>query len=220
MIAVLVALFSAELVLWFDEELVVEVVTRLLALFEADALCAAWFAVEELAFCAALAAVEFVLSFFVLAAFEAELTFDAELLVDAELLAALAALVAVFEVLPVPALAVPPLDALRLSAALPDVVDVLPPLEDGLLNDELPTDVDDPVEVAVAVFEVLLELAVLLLELALFAAALLVEDADFTLLAFCALLAVEASDVVAALFALFEAEDISVDALLLLALAF
>jgi len=219
-IAVLVALFSAELVLWFDDELVAELVVWLLELLEADALCDALFREAELASCAALAEVEFVAAFFVLAAFEAELTFDAELLVDAELLALLAALVAVFEVLPVPALAVPPLDALRLSAALPEVVDVLPPLEDGLLNDELPTDVEDPVEVAVAVFKVLLELAVLLLELALFAAALPVEDADFTLLAFCALLAVEALVEVSDLFALLEAEDISVVALLLLALAF
>jgi hypothetical protein len=83
-IAVLVALFSAELVLWFDDELVAELVLLLLALFEADALCDALLRLEELAFCAALAEVEFVVAFFDLAAFEAELTFELELSLDAD----------------------------------------------------------------------------------------------------------------------------------------
>jgi hypothetical protein len=60
----------------------------------------------------------------------------------------------------------------------------------------------------------------LLLVLPLLADALSVEAADFALLAFCALLEVEASVVEADLFALLEAEDMSVVALLLLALAF
>lgn len=64
------------------------------------------------------------------------------------------------------------------------------------------------------------ELAALLLVLALFAAALLVDAADFTSLACCALLAVEAFDVVSEVLALLEAEDIFVDAAYLLALAF
>lgn len=218
--AVLFALLFTLVTLWFDDELLAVLVLWLLELFEADALFHALLRLEELASCAAFAEVEFVDAFFVFAAVEAELTFDAELLVDAELLALLAAFVAVLDALPVALLADAPLDALRLSAAVPDVVDVLPPLEDGLLKDELPTDVEDPFVPADAVFEVLFALAVLLLLLALFATALSVDDADFTLLAFCVLLAVEALVVALDLFALLEAEDISVVALLLLALAF
>jgi hypothetical protein len=67
---------------------------------------------------------------------------------------------------------------------------------------------------------VALEVAALLLVLPLLADALSVEAADFTLLAFCALLDADELDVESALFALLEAEDISVVALVLLALAF
>jgi len=67
---------------------------------------------------------------------------------------------------------------------------------------------------------VALEFAALLLVFALLADALSVDAADFTLLACCALLDAEESDVEAALFPLLEAEDISVVAELLLALAF
>ena len=216
----LVALFSDVLVLWFFVLLVAELVLLLLALLEADALCEALLAVEELAFCAALAEVESVAAFFVLAAFEAELTFEFELSLDADWLALLDASVLVPDVLLVALLADAPLDALRLLAAVPEVVDVLPPLDDGLLNAELPTDVDEPFLLADAVLEVELELAVLLLVLPLLAEALSVEAADFTLLAFCALLEVEELDVVSDLLALLEAEDMSVVAALLLALAF
>jgi hypothetical protein len=61
---------------------------------------------------------------------------------------------------------------------------------------------------------------VLLAVLALLAEALSVDAADFTSLACCALLAVEAFDVVSDVLALLDDEDMSVVAALLLALAF
>jgi hypothetical protein len=126
--------------------------------------------------------------------------------------------VAVLEAFVVPSLADAPLDALRLSAAVPEVVDVLPPLDDGLLNDELPTDVEEPFVPADAVLEVVLWLDVSLLLLAPFAAELSLAAADLTLLAVFAPLEVEASVVEWVLFALLEAEDVFVEDALLLAL--
>jgi hypothetical protein len=124
-IAVLLALFSAELVLWFDEELVAEFVLWLLALFDADALFEALLRLAELASCAAFAELELVDAFFDLEAFEAELTFEAELSLDADWLAlfAVAALVLalVFPALLADAL----LDALALLAALLLLADAL-----------------------------------------------------------------------------------------------
>lgn len=64
-----------------------------------------------------------------------------------------------------------------------------------------------------------LELAVLLLVLALFAEALSVAAEDFTLLACCALLAVEDLEVESAVFALLDEEDMFVADALLLAFA-
>jgi hypothetical protein len=153
-----------------------------------------------------------------LALFEDELLFELELLAAADWLALLDASVDVPEVFVVPLLADAPLDALRLSAAVPDVVDVLPPLEDGLLKDELPTDVEEPSVPAEAVFEVVLWLDVLLLLLASFEAALLFAAADFTLLALLALLDADASVVACDRFALLDAEDVFVEDALLLAL--
>ena len=127
---------------------------------------------------------------------------------------------AVLEAFVVPLLADAPLDALRLSAAVPEVVDVLPPLDDGLLNDEFPTDVEEPFVPADAVLEVVLWLEVSLLLLAPFAAELSLAAADLTLLAVFALLEVEASVVEWVLFALLDAEDVFVEEALLLALWF
>lgn len=261
-IAVLVALFSAELVLWFDDELVAEFVLWLLELFDADALFDALLRLEELAFCAALAEAEFVVAFFDLEAFEAELTFELELSLDADWLALLAVAASVLALFLPELLAEALLDALALLAASLLLVDAL------LFNEELaallaaaefvdplfllapwPVFHVDPalwlaallasvvaLEELLADVELLAALALLawfaealfvelafavsLLVLPLLADALSVEAADFTLLAFCALLEVEAFVVASDLFALLEAEDMSVVALLLLALAF
>lgn len=113
-----------------------------------------------------------------------------------------------------------PLDALRLSAAVPEVVDVLPPLEDGLLNAELPTEVEEPPVPAEAVFEVELLLDVSLLLLTWVPEALSFAAADLTLLAVFAALEDEASLAALVLFALLDAEDILVEDALLLALSF
>jgi hypothetical protein len=121
--------------------------------------------------------------------------------------------VSVLELLLVALLADAPLDALRLSAAVPEVVDVLPPLDDGLLNDELPTDVEEPFVPADAVLEV-----VLWLDVSPFAEVLWFAAADFTLLAVFALVEAEVSVVEWALFALLDAEDVFVEEALLLAL--
>lgn len=261
-IAVLLALFSDELVLWFDEEFEAELVLLLLALFDADALFEALFRLEELAFCAALAEVEFVEAFFDLEAFDAELTFEAELSLDADWLALFDVAASVLALFLPALLAEALLDALALLAASPLLDEAL------LFNDELAAllaaaELVDPLFLlapwpvfqvdpalwlaallasVVAFEEVLAEVtllaalvllawlaealfvalafAALLLVLPLLADALSVEDADFTLLAFCALLEVEALVVASDLFALLEAEDMSVVALLLLALAF
>jgi hypothetical protein len=130
-IAVLVALFSAELVLWFDDELVAELVLWLLELLEADALIEALLRLEELASCAALADVEFVAAFFDLAAFEAELTFELELSLDADWWALLAVSAALLALFLVELLADALLDALALLAASPVLADAL------LFNEEL-----------------------------------------------------------------------------------
>ena len=130
-IAVLFALFSAELVLWFDEELVAESVLWLLELFEADALIEALFRLEELAFWAALAEVESVAAFFDLEAFEAELTFDAELSLDANWFALLFVAASVLALFLAELLADALLDALALLAASPLLADAL------LFNEEL-----------------------------------------------------------------------------------
>ena len=61
------------------------------------------------------------------------------------------AFVDVPELLSVELLEEAPFDALRLSAPLPEVVEVLPPLEDGLLKEEFPTEVEDPFVPAEAV---------------------------------------------------------------------
>jgi hypothetical protein len=261
-IAVLVDLFSAELVLWFDDALLAELVLWLLVLLEADALCDALFKEDELAFCAALAALEFVLALFDLEAFEAELTFELELSLDADWLALFAVAASVL------ALFLPAFDADALLDALASLA-AFPLLDDALWFSEelaalLPAaELVDPLFLlapcpvahvdpalwlaallaAVVAFEevladvallaalallawlaealsVELALAALLLVFPLLAEALSVEAADFTLLAFCALLEVEALAVASDLFALLEAEDMSVVALLLLALAF
>lgn len=261
-IAVLVDLLLTVARLWFDDELLAELLLWLLALFEADALLDALLVVAELAFCAALAEVESVAEFCVMAAFEAELTFELELLLDADWLALFAVFAAVLALLLLALLADALLDALALLAAL------LPFDEALWLDEELaallaaaefvdplfllapwPVAQVDPalwlaaLLAAVAPFDELLaevellaalallawlaeallaalEFAVLLLVLPEFAEALLVEAADFTLLACCALLELAEFDVVSALFALLEAEDVFVVALLLLALAF
>lgn len=220
MVAVLVVEASVELLLWFQDELCVLFVLLLLALLDASALWDALLELDDFADCAAFADVEFEVEFAFLALLEVELTFDAELLAAADWLALLAASVSVLEALLVPLLADAPLDALRLSAPLPEVVDVLPPLDDGLLKDELPTDVEDPFFFAEAVLDVALELEVSLLELASFAAALLFAAEDLTLLAVFALLEEEASVAAFVLFALLDAEDVSVEEALLLALSF
>lgn len=191
----------------------------LLALFEAEAFCEALLLLDDFDHCEAWADDELEVEFAFLALLDAELTFDAELLAAADWLALLDASVSVLEELLVPLLADAPLDALRLLAALPEVVDVLPPLDDGLLNDELPTDVDDPFVPAEAVFEVELELAVSLLLLALLADALWFAAADFTLLAVFAALDDEASVVAELLFPLLAADDMFAEEALLLALS-
>jgi hypothetical protein len=118
-IAKLLALFSDELVLWFDEEFEAELVLLLLALFDADALFEALFRLEELAFCAALADVEFVEAFFDLEAFDAELTFEAELSLDADWLALFDVAASVLALFLPALLAEALLDALALLAASP-----------------------------------------------------------------------------------------------------
>lgn len=130
-IAVLVALFSAELVLWFDDELVEELVLWLLELLEADALFDALLRLEELAFCAALAEAEFVVAFFDLEVFEAELTFELELSLDADWLALLAVAASVLALFLPELLAEALLDALALLAASLLLADAL------LFNEEL-----------------------------------------------------------------------------------
>jgi hypothetical protein len=130
-IARLFALFSAELVLWFDDELLAELVLWLLALFDADALFEALFRLEELAFCAALAEAELVVAFFDLAAFDAELTFEAELSLDADWLALFFVAASVLALFLPALLAEALLDALALLAASPLLDDAL------LFNEEL-----------------------------------------------------------------------------------
>jgi hypothetical protein len=162
---------------------------------------------------------ELVVAFADFAAFDAELTFDAELSLEADWLA----LFAVFEAVPdlalVELLADPLLVVERLLAPVPTVDDVAPKLEELLLFVELPIDEALPGLVEAAVAPVALDADVLLLVLALLADALSVDVVDFTLLAFAALLADEASVAEFVLLALFEAELVSVDEELLLALA-
>lgn len=193
MAAVLVVVLWLELMLWFEDALCAVFVLLLLALFEAEALCEALLSLDDFACCAALDAVVFVVALLFFALLEDELAFEAELFAAADWFAALDADVAVSALFVVPLLADAPLDALRLSAAVPEVVDVLPPLDAGLLNDELPTEVDDPLVPADAVLEVVLWLDVSLLLLARFAAELWFAADDFTLLAVSALLEAEAS---------------------------
>jgi len=108
------------------------------------------------------------------------------------------------------------LDEALWLAALLAAVD---PLDEVLAEVELLAPLALLAWLAAALFAAL-EFAALLLVLPLLADALSVEAADFTLLACCALLEVEAFDVVSDLLALLEAEDISVVEALLLALAF
>lgn len=163
--------------------------------------------------------VELVVEFADLAAFDAELTFEAELSVEADWLALFAVVDAVSPWALVELLAEPLLVVERLSAPVPTVDDVAPKLVPLLLFVELPIDEELPGLVEAAVAAVELAADVLLLVLPLLADALSVEEADFTLLAFAALLAAEASVAAFVLLALFEAELFLVDEELLLALA-
>ena len=153
------------------------------------------------------------------AAFDAELTFDAELSLEADWLALFAVVEAVSPWALVELLADPLLVVERLFAPVPTVDDVAPRLVPLLLFVELPTDEELPGLVEAAVAPVALEADVLLLVLPLLADALSVEVVDFTLLAFAALLDAEASVVEFVLLALFDAELVSVDAEVLLALS-
>ena len=162
---------------------------------------------------------ELVVEFADFAAFDAELTFDAELLLSADWLALFAVVEAVSPWALVELLADPLLVVERLSAPVPTVDDVAPRLVPLLLFVELPTDEELPGLVEEAVAPVALEADVLLLVLPLLADALSVSEADLTLLAFAALLDAEASVAEFVLLALFDAELVSVDAELLLALA-
>jgi hypothetical protein len=162
---------------------------------------------------------ELVAAFADFAAFDAELTFDAELSLEADWLALFAVVEAVSPWALVELLADPLLVVERLLAPVPTVDDVAPKLEEPLLFVELPTDVEPPGLVEKAVAPVALAADVLLLVDALFADALSVEEADFTLLAFAALLDAEASVAEFVLLALFDAELFFVDEELLLPLA-
>jgi hypothetical protein len=134
-------------------------------------------------------------------------------------LALFAVFEAVFELPPVELVDVPLLVVERLSAPLPTVDDVAPRLVPLLLFDELPTDEALPGKLEAAVAVVALEAAVLLLVVPLLADALSVSEAEFTLLAVFALFADTASVAPKDLVELFEAEFVSVDPELLLALS-
>jgi hypothetical protein len=138
---------------------------------------------------------------------------------EADWLALFAVFEAVSDLALVELLADPLLVVERLLAPVPTVDDVAPKLEELLLFVELPIDEALPGLVEAAVAPVALDADVLLLVLALLADALSVDVVDFTLLAFAALLADEASVAEFVLLALFEAELVSVDEELLLALA-
>jgi hypothetical protein len=216
---VAVELVSVSLRLWVVEEFLADCSAFALELLELDACCAASFAVLELAVWAALLDVELVVEFADLAAFDAELTFEAELSLEADWLALFAVVEAVSPWALVELLAEPLLVVERLSAPVPTVDDVAPKLVPLLLFVELPIDEELPGLVEAAVAPVELAADVLLLVLPLLADALSVEEADFTLLAFAALLAAEVSVAAFVLLALFEAELFFVDEELLLALA-
>lgn len=203
--------------LWLREELCVTSLLLLLVASDVEACWDALSSLDDFADCAALAEVEFAVASADFDASADELTFELELLAAAAWLVWLDASVSVREELLVALLADAPLDALRLSAAVPEVVDVLLPLEDGLLNAELPTDVEEPSVPAAAVFEVPLWLEVLLLVLALLAEALSFAAADFTSLAVFVLLDDEVLVVALVLFTLSDADDVLVDDALLLA---
>jgi hypothetical protein len=162
---------------------------------------------------------ELVVAFADFDAFDAELTFDAELSLEADWLALFAVVEAVSPWALVELLADPLLVVERLLAPVPTVDDVAPKLEPLLLFVELPIDEELPGLVEAAVAPVALEADVLLLVLPLLADALSVEEADFTLLAFAALLDAEAFVAEFVLLALFDAELVSVDEELLLPLA-
>jgi hypothetical protein len=162
---------------------------------------------------------ELVVEFADLAAFDAELTFDAELVLAADRSAVFAVVEAVLALPLVELLADPLLVVERLSAPVPTVEDVAPRLVPLLLFVELPIDEELPGLVELAVAPVALEADVLLLVLPLLADALSVSEADFTLLAVLALFADTASVAPKDLVELFEAEFVSVDPELLLALS-
>jgi hypothetical protein len=137
----------------------------------------------------------------------------------ADWLALFAVFEAVFELPLVELLADPLLVVERLSVPLPTVDNVAPRLVPLLLFEELPTDEALPGLLEAAVAVVALEADVLLLVLPLLADALSVSEADFTLLELFALFADAASVADKDLFELFEAEFVSVDPELLLALS-
>jgi hypothetical protein len=145
--------------------------------------------------------------------------FDEALLLSADWLALFAVVEAVSEWALVELLADPLLVVERVSVPLPTVDDVAPRLVPLLLFDEVPADAALPGLVEAAVAVVALLAAVLLLVLPLLANALSVSEADFTLLAVFALFADTASVAPKDLVELFEAEFVSVDPELLLALS-
>lgn len=203
-----------------EESFLADCVASELALLELFALCCDLLLFEESAFCAALLEAEFEAEFAFLAAFDAELTFDAELLAEADWSALLDVLLAVPELLVVELLADPPFDAERLLAPLPVVVEVAPLLEELLLKAEFPTEVELPsgaFALAVAPLELAEEVALLVALLV--AAELSLDDADFTLLAFWALLEAEESVDEADLLAEFDADEVMEEVEFLLALA-
>lgn len=190
-----------------------------LAELEDSELCEALFWDSDDARCELLEAEVFRLAFSDAAAFDAEFTFDAELSLEADWLALFAVVEAVWELPLVELLAEPLLVVERLSAPVPTVDDVAPRLPELLLFVELPIDEALPGFVEAAVAPVALAADVLLLVFALFADELSVEEADLTLLALFALFADTPSVAPKDLVELFEAEFVSVDPELRLALS-
>jgi hypothetical protein len=166
-----------------------------------------------------LEAAVFRLAFSDAAAVADEPLFDEALLVSADWLALFAVFEAVSDLALVELLADPLLVVDRVSVPLPTVDDVAPRLVPLLLFDEVPADEELPGLVEAAVAAVALEADVLLLVLPLLADALSVSEADFTSLAVFALFADTASVAPKDLVELFEAEFVSVDPELLLALS-
>jgi hypothetical protein len=180
---VLVAELSDELRLSDFAELLVAVMLLLLALLEAAENCADLSAEADAASSPDLEEDAVVAKLSVLAALASKLLFEARSALpdnDAELELVF---VAVLELLPVALPEIAPSDAVALSVAEPTVPEVLPPLAEVLLDVGLPFESAVPFAPAAARFAVKPLADVLLLPFALSAAAVIVPEADFDLLA-------------------------------------